>query len=175
MAQTDMLFHETQRFRQPWLIAIIIASALPTVGLFGYAMVSQFIFNKPFGDGAIPDMALLLLGLACALPMLGVIWLFVVANLQTTVGPDGLYIRFYPFHLSQRKIPLEKVVSFRALTYRPIREYGGWGLRFAKRGRAYNVSGRESVRLEFSDGKHLLIGSQRSKELAAAIQTWWQK
>ena len=68
--------------------------------------------------------------------MLAVVWLFVVANLQTTVRPDGLYIRFYPFHLSQRKIPLEKVVSFRALTYRPIRDYGGWGLRFGKGGRA---------------------------------------
>ena len=41
----DILFHEIQRFRQPVLIAIIIVSALPTVGLFGYAMVSQLVFN----------------------------------------------------------------------------------------------------------------------------------
>ena len=42
-------------------------------------------------------------------------------------------------------------------------------------GRAYNVSGREGVRLDFADGKHLLIGSQRAEELAAAIQTWWKE
>ena len=170
MPNNGLLFHETQRFRQPLLIAIIIVSALPTVGLFGYAMLSQLVFNKPFGDEPMPNMVLLTVGLICVLPMLAVIWLFVVSNLQTTVRPDGLYIRFYPFHLSQRKIPLEKVVSFRALTYRPIREYGGWGLRFRRGGRAYNVSGREGVRLEFNNGKQLVIGSQRSDELAAAIQ-----
>ena len=100
-----------------------------------------------------------------------VIWLFLASKLETVVKRDGLFVRFYPFHLRQRKIPLEDVVNFRSVTYRPIWNYGGWGMRFARGGRAYNVSGREGVRLEFNNGKHLLIGSQRSEELAAAIES----
>jgi hypothetical protein len=34
---------------------------------------------------------------------------------------------------------------------------------------AYNVSGNRGVQLEFSNGKRLLIGSQRPEDLAAAI------
>ena len=157
MADDNVLFNEVQRFRQPVLIAIIIASVLLTIGLFAYAMAIQ------------PSLVLLIIGLIAILPFPVVVWLFLASRLETVVNRDGLFLRFYPFHLRQRKIPLEEVVSFRAVIYRPIWDYGGWGMRFVRGGRAYNVSGREGVRLEFYDGKHLLIGSQRSEELAAAI------
>jgi hypothetical protein len=39
-------------------------------------------------------------------------------------------------------------------------EYGGWGIKYGKMGKAYNVSGNRGVQLEFTDGKRLLIGSQ---------------
>ena len=172
MTSDDILFREVQRFRQPVLVAIIIATTLVPMILLGYGMVSQLVFGKPFGDEPMSDMALLMVGLICILPLPVVAWLFLASKLETTVSSNGLYVRFYPFHLRERKIELEKVVSFRALTYRPIWDYGGWGLRFGKGGRAYNVSGRSGVRLEFDNGKHLLIGSQRSEELAAAIETF---
>jgi hypothetical protein len=54
-------------------------------------------------------------------------------------------------------------------TYRPIRDYGGWGIRYGRGGKAYNVSGNRGVMLELSDGQKLLIGSQRPEELANAI------
>jgi hypothetical protein len=56
-----------------------------------------------------------------------------------------------------------------AVTCHPITEYGGWGIRWTLRGKAYNVSGRRGVRLDYENGKHLLIGSTRADELATAI------
>ena len=38
------------------------------------------------------------------------------------------------------------------------------------RGKAYNVSGNEGVQLELTNGKRILIGSQRADELADAIK-----
>jgi len=36
-------------------------------------------------------------------------------------------------------------------------------------GKAYNVSGNRGVQLEFTDGKCLLIGSQKPEQLDSAI------
>ena len=43
-------------------------------------------------------------------------------------------------------------------------------MRFGRRGRAYNVSGDRGVELTLANGKRVLIGSQRSEELAEAIR-----
>jgi len=93
--------------------------------------------------------------------------LFYQLRLITEVRPGGLYLRFYP--LRWRAIPYAHIKSCQARTYRPIREYGGWGIRFGFKGNTYNVSGNRGVQLEFYKGRPLLIGSQRSDELAAAI------
>jgi hypothetical protein len=62
-------------------------------------------------------------------------------------------------------------VRWEARTYRPILEYGGWGIRYSPFGQgcAYNVSGNRGVQLELADGQRILIGSQRAEELARAI------
>jgi hypothetical protein len=51
-----------------------------------------------------------------------------------------------------------------------MREYGGWGVKYGWAGKAYNISGNRGVQLKLSNGKGLLIGSQRPEELAQAIQ-----
>ena len=56
-------------------------------------------------------------------------------------------------------------------TYSPMREYGGWGIRFGKSGKAYNIKGDEGLQLVFKNGKRLLIGSQKSQELAQAVDS----
>jgi hypothetical protein len=90
-------------------------------------------------------------------------------NLTTEVRNDGLYIRFFPFHLSFHRIAPEDIKEFEARTYRPLRDYGGWGIRYGREGKAYNVSGNRGVQLVLSDGKQLLIGSQRPDELTEAL------
>ena len=171
MPNNAIIFREVQRFRQAWLLGLVIVPLLAVVGIYGYGIISQLIYEEPFGDEPMSDTVLLISGLAAILFCLAIVVLFVMSKLRTEVRGDGLYVRFYPFHLRERKIELEKVVSFRAVVYRPICDYGGWGLRFKPGGRAYNVSGRQGVRLEFNNGRHLLIGSQRAEELAAAIET----
>jgi hypothetical protein len=57
----------------------------------------------------------------------------------------------------------------RLCIYSSLRDYGGWGIRYGSKGKAYNVSGSRGVRLELSNGKRLLIGSQRPEELSEAV------
>ncbi|MBK8703741.1 MAG: hypothetical protein IPN33_08970 [Saprospiraceae bacterium] len=55
--------------------------------------------------------------------------------------------------------------------YKPIAEFGGWGLRYSMsgKGRALNVSGNMGLQLEFKDGKKLLIGTQKPKEIELVL------
>ena len=167
--ENGIIFREVQRFHQRWLWVLIIAWALWLIGLFGYGMVQQLVFGKPWGDRPMSDTALTVVGTLAILFAIGIVALFASTRLITEVRTDGLYIRFVPFHLSFRRIPLEDLAGFEARRYRPIREYGGWGIRFGRRGRAYNVSGNRGVRIDYANGRHILIGSQQADELAQAI------
>ncbi|MGZ7167683.1 MAG: hypothetical protein ACXVIP_04695, partial [Halobacteriota archaeon] len=73
--------------------------------------------------------------------------------------------------LFSRTIPLSDIVTYEARQYRPVLEYGGWGIRFGtRRKRAYTMSGNRGVELELIDGTRLLMGSQRPDELVSAIR-----
>jgi hypothetical protein len=139
-----------------------------TVGVFGYGMLQQLVLGRPWGDRPMSDLALMLVGSASILLVSGIAYLLYTARLITEARPDALYLRFFP--LSQRRIPWSDVASCQARTYRPIREYGGWGIRFGRGGMAYNVSGDRGVQLELRRSKALLVGSQRAEQLASIIQ-----
>jgi len=103
-----------------------------------------------------------------AIPMI-MIW---AAKLQTIVCRDGLYVRFFPFHIKFKRFAFEDIGEYYARQYSPLKEYGGWGIRFTFRnGKAYNISGNKGLQIVFKNGKKLLIGSQNPQELVAAIDS----
>ncbi len=159
---SDVLFREVQYFRQPWVWLLVLGVS----GVTLYAMVQQILLGKPFGNNPASDAVLIVIVVVFGFcfPLL-----FYLLNLKTEVRSDGLYYRFFPFHLSVRRIPLGDLKSFEALTYRPLREYGGWGIRWGSRGKAYNVSGNRGVQLELVGGQRIMIGSRRAQELAEAL------
>jgi hypothetical protein len=165
--QGNIVFLETQRFRKAWFYVIVLPCSLFLAGFFGFAMFRQLASGIPFGPDPIPDALLWVLGpfIICLGAVL--IFIFAVFRLTTTVRNDGLFVRFAPFF--SRKFDFQNIDHCEARTYRPLKEYGGWGIRGGRKNRAYNVKGNRGVQLRFTDGTRLLIGSQRAGELAAAI------
>ena len=94
-----------------------------------------------------------------------------LAGLETQVRRDGLYVRFFPFHIRYKKFTMQDLSEYYAREYRPILEYGGWGIRWGKSGEAYNISGKKGLQLVFKNGKKLLIGSKNPQELVKAINS----
>ena len=154
-------FREVQRFRQWWIWAILLGILL----LFGYGLFKQLIWGAPWGDRPLPNTALA--GITLLL-VLFTIW-FYQLRLVTEVRDDGLYVHFV-WLTRRRKIPFSEIKAYAARTYHPLREYGGWGVRYGFKGKAYNVSGNRGVQLELVDGERLLVGSQRPEELVRAIE-----
>ncbi len=168
-ASANLSFREVQRFRSPWLWVPLLAGGALLVGFFAYAVIEQIGLGRPFGNNPTSDAQLIWSAAIAVVILLATVVLLTVARLETQVCDGRLVVRFFPFHRRFHDCGLDRVRDIAAVTYHPITEYGGWGIRWTLRGKAYNVSGRRGVRLDYENGKHLLIGSGRADELAAAI------
>lgn len=161
--QESLVFREVQRFAL-WLRAAIVLVAVAMVAL------CWFVLAKTASE---QEAAQVFVVISCVVLMVilpvGIAVFFLMLKLETEVRRDGLYIRFFPIHIRYRRFTRADIVRHFACSYRPIRDYGGWGIRFGPQGKAYNVSGNRGVQLVFRDGKRLLIGSQKADELAEAI------
>ena len=160
--QDTPTFYEAQRMRHWWLWAILAIVA----GLAWWSFVQQIVLKQPFGDKPGPDWMIWLITVLC-----GVIVpvAFLLARLETTVDHTGLRLRYVPFR--NRKIDASQIFSHTVVDYRPLREWGGWGIRFGfGRGWAYTAYGSRGVQLVLADRKRLLVGSQQPEALAAALQ-----
>jgi hypothetical protein len=169
MASTEdsVLFHEVQQFRQPWLWILLLFIALATLVCFGYGMIKQLVFGYSWGSRPLSNGVLAAVGTFFILFTVGLTYLFGIMKLIVEVRDDGLYLRFFP--LSLQIIRFNTIADCRVCSYNPLKEFGGWGIRYGLKGKAYTVSGNRGVRLKLSKGKKLLIGSQQPEELARAI------
>jgi hypothetical protein len=166
--KADVFFYETQSLRSLWFAVLVYPGTATMIALFGFAMHRQLGRGIPFGQNPMPDSLLWILGPFMILLGVFLLTLFHLMRLETSVRRDGLHIRYVP--IVDRLIGYDTIEDIRACVYRPIRDYGGWGIRRGKRGRAYNVRGNRGVELRFTDGSTLMIGSQRADELASAIK-----
>jgi hypothetical protein len=93
-------------------------------------------------------------------------------RLTTRVSSDGIRVRFVPFHFKEQFYPWDSIESAQVRTYSPLREYGGWGIKygFNGQGKVYNVSGNQGLQLIFKSGEKLLIGTQKPDEIQAAVR-----
>jgi hypothetical protein len=103
---------------------------------------------------------------------IGATILFWLIRLETYVDSNALYVRFFPFQLAFRKFAASDLAEYYSREYNPILEYGGWGIRYGRAGKAYNASGNKGVQLVLNNGKRLLIGSQKPDELVKAIDSF---
>jgi hypothetical protein len=157
----EIRFEEEQSFRQTWVWALLGVTLLLLLVPLGFVLGGAPV--KP-GSDCLSGVIGLAGGIAV---VIGVAWLMYAMKLTVRLDDAGLHVRFIP--LVKRDIPLDEIARWEARTYRPILEYGGWGIRCGWKGMAYNVSGNRGVQLQLANGKRLLIGSQRPEELAAAI------
>jgi len=65
---------------------------------------------------------------------------------------------------------MEDIEKFKALEYSPLKEYGGWGIKYGFKGKAYNVSGNKGVKIFLNNGTNIMFGSQKHLELAKALK-----
>ena len=146
-------FREVQPLRQQRLIVVILI------------VVAVIVVVSLLSSGASTMWSVVI-----ALGALGLVGaLILAASLETTVDHEAITVAFH-FLWPKRRIPISDVRKAEATKYSPLLDYGGYGVRLGLRGWAWSVSGCEGVLVETNDGSRLMIGSQRPKELEAAIE-----
>ncbi|WP_242926833.1 DUF6141 family protein [Pontibacter vulgaris] len=158
-----VLFREQQRFKQVWLWVVILGVAAMSWAGFIYKVILG-------GDLGSRSASAIQLAVMAGLLGVGLPLFFYSMKLTTKVYPGLLTVQFSPFHLKAMKIPLHELRNYESVTYNPILDYGGWGIRWSFNGKAYNTSGNKGVQLYFYNKKPLLIGSQRPQQLLEAIR-----
>jgi hypothetical protein len=158
----NSIYREVQRFTLKWAWTLILAVAL----FIWYAFVQQVILGKPVGSKPATDQAMWILwaGFGIGLPVF-----FHSLKLVVELREKELYLRFFPF--PARTVPYQNLKNCQAVEFSPLRDYGGYGLRWSPgKGWAYLIGSKRGVRLELSDGEKLLIGSQHPEKIVEFIE-----
>lgn len=161
--ESKLLFTETQKFKQLWIWLLLVG----VNGIFLYAIYQQIIQGKPMGNNPMSDTGLLI----GSIVTLAMTLLFMNFRLDTQIKEDGIYVRFFPFNITYKKYSWDTISKAYIRQYNPIKEYGGWGIRFSffGKGKALNISGDIGLQLEFKNGKKLLIGTLKGDEIKGIL------
>ncbi|QCX52348.1 hypothetical protein [Elizabethkingia sp. JS20170427COW] len=164
MIENEILFKEKQKFQQWWIWLILLGVNL----LFIVGAVIQIGMKRPFGNQPMSDTGFLWVTAFT----IAVSILFLNFKLETRITKEGIYVRFFPFHLKFKYYSWREITKAYIRSYSPISDYGGWGIRLglSGKGNAYNVSGNQGLQLEFADRKNLLIGTQKPEELSLLLE-----
>lgn len=150
-------FTEEQRFTQWWLwLLLILISLIPI-----YAIYQQLIRGIPAGDKPISDVGVILV----AVFVFGLIALFRWMRLYTRIDQREIFFHYRPF--------VQKRISWGEVRSAQVVDYGfvGYGIRYGSRhGVVYNTNGSKGLALVLTNGKKLVIGTQRPEELRRFLQ-----
>ena len=154
-----MPYTERQKFDQWWVLIPMISMNL----LFLTGIVLQLFLKIKFGHKPMSDTALVVFFFL----LLSFCFLFLKIQLETRINSDGVYVRFFPFQLAEKFYPWSNIDKAYVRKYKPIMEYGGWGLRTGLSGKnkAFNISGNMGLQLVLLNGNKILIGTHNATEL----------
>ena len=149
----NIIFSEKQKFNHKWLWIILFFLAIIPISLL--------VFGKDFKLVASGDY------IGVTVMLLPII--IYLAELRVEVFEDGLKYQFFPFHIKVYEIRFADIDSFKELIYSPLKDYGGWGMKYSFSGTAYNVSGNKGVKIFLKNGKKVLFGTQKPYEFFEAL------
>ena len=158
-------FVEEQRFRQIWLIIVLSFLTIVPIATItkNYLKEHTTITTKE-----------ILITIVILLFSIAIIFLF---KLKTRIDEKGIHYQFFPLHFSVKTIYWHQISKAYVRSYKPISEFGGWGLRggfFYNKGKekAINVSGDIGIQLQLKNGEKLLIGTNNKENAKRVLETY---
>jgi len=94
-----------------------------------------------------------------------------LGGLTVRVQQTRIVVHLGAAPLIKRSVPFSEIRSAASVRYRPIVEFGGWGIRGTRKRRAWTARGNEAVALELVHDRQLLIGSDKPRRLEDRIRS----
>ena len=142
----NCLFEEKQKFTQWWVWTLLF--------------LTLFVLDK--------NTYTVLIG--------GVIIIFFyLLELRIKVKEEAVYYQFFPLHIKSFSIKKNEIEKIESLKYRPLGDYGGWGIRYSFKGKCYNVKGNLGVKVFLKNGSYILFGSQKHLDFEKSLRVLIQQ
>ncbi len=139
-----------------------IAAAIPLV---------ELAQGKVWGQDGAMSVGEAVLSLCLGLGIPGALYSF-LGQLRVRVLDEGLELAWGLAEVVRKTIPFSEIERVEPVTYSPLAEFGGWGIRggLGKK-RAWTVRGNRALRLHLSDGALFYLGSRRPERLLGWVQS----
>lgn len=110
-----------------------------------------------------------MVGIAVGLLIPGMIYGF-FGQLRTRVSDTGLDVRWGFLEVLRKKIPFSEITNAEAVTYSPLGQFGGWGIRYGgSKKKAWTIRGNKALVLTLTDGTKFYLGSDRPERILSWI------
>ncbi len=148
-------FEETQRIDTIWPITLMAVVSVINYIIYFYTQHTDISFFY----GSIMSSAIV-----CSL-------LFIM-RLHTKINEKAINYKLFPLHFKWQTILWSEVEKSEIRTFKPIKEYGGWGIRNSfTSGKAYIINGNTGLQLYMHKGKNILIGTKEEEKLQSFLKT----
>lgn len=165
---TEPAFIETQRFRQIWLWLLLISISVILLNKSAVYLFQWFV-SAQWGESN-NNWLSIAINFFSILAVLGLLSLLFFSRLKTTIDKDGVKVILWPLQNKPRFFHWDDIEEVFIRKYRPMDDYGGWGIKHGRKGKAYNISGNMGLQLFLKSGERLLIGTQKHVELEAFLK-----
>lgn len=150
------VYREEQKVRQPWIWILVLG----ILGLFIWGIIQQVVFGVDFGNNPTSNLGLI----AFSIIPIGLIYFLYTYKMTTEITSD--YIYFKVKYFLKKKISWDEVKSVELIKYKPLSQFGGWGIRYGIKGTAYSVSGKECLLIHLIDNdRKIYLGTQEPDRL----------
>ncbi len=140
--------------------------------LWGYVILSLVVMANYFYVSSL-GAANYTYVIITVLTALAILFIFEFSHLDTKVTKQGISHKFWPYQRKETTLLWEEIKSIEITKYRPIKDYGGWGVRMGyRKGRAFNTRGNIGMLLHLKSGKDVMVGTQLPQELYTSIKSY---
>ena len=103
------------------------------------------------------------------IPILAFLLLYFI-QLEWKFTESDFRYRFFPFIIKERIIPYSNIQTISVMKINPLFEFGGWGLRRGKLGKAYTTDGNLIIHMDLKSGQKLNFTVKNKSEVERVIQ-----
>jgi hypothetical protein len=125
--------------------------------------------NVGSGEGAMSvALAVWLLFLGIGVPL---IIYALMGQLRARVTSEGVEVAWGLLEIVRKRIPFQDIDDVEAVTYSPLGEFGGWGIRMGgHKKKAWNIRGKRAVLFHLTDGTRFYLGSDHPERMVEWIR-----
>lgn len=104
-----------------------------------------------------------------------VLTLILNIKLETRIDYSGIHFRYLPFIRKWRLIPKNSIISTGVISFNPLLDFGGWGMKTNKTTKLFNITGDQGLLIESNGSKKILLGTLKAEKLKSFLENWMEQ